>query len=83
MEISSSASSAALANLSGFQPQASRAEPERQLSQAQTQGNRETQTNPPVQERADAGRVQNEAEPNRPTVNAEGQRVGERINTTA
>ena len=49
----------------------------------QAQGTQETQSNQSVEESRAADRAQSDVEGSRPTVNANGQTVGTRVNTTA
>jgi hypothetical protein len=89
MEAGSVSSSINTASASALQAQV-RARPPEQDEQTQqsqqsqqAQGTQETQSNQSVEESRAADRAQSDVEGSRPTVNANGQTVGTRVNTTA
>ena len=92
MEAGSVSSSINTASASALQAQV-RARPPEQDEQTQqtqqsqqsqqSQGTQETQSNQSVEESRAADRAQSDVEGSRPTVNANGQTVGTRVNTTA
>ena len=92
MEAGSVSSSVNTASASALQAQV-RARPPEQDEQTQqsqqsqqsqqAQGTQETQSNQSVEESRAADRAQSDVEGSRPTVNANGQTVGTRVNTTA
>lgn len=89
MEAGSVSSSVNTASATALQAQV-RARPPEQDEQTQqsqqsqqAQGTQETQSNQSVEESRAADRAQSDVEGSRPTVNANGQTVGTRVNTTA
>ena len=89
MEAGSVSSSINTASATALQAQV-RARPPEQDEQTQqsqqsqqAQGTQETQSNQSVEESRAADRAQSDVEGSRPTVNANGQTVGTRVNTTA
>ena len=89
MEAGSVSSSVNTASATALQAQV-RARPPEQDEQSQqsqqsqqAQGTQETQSNQSVEESRAADRAQSDVEGSRPTVNANGQTVGTRVNTTA
>ena len=87
MEAGSVSSSINTASASALQAQPEQDEQTQQSQQSQqsqqAQGTQETQSNQSVEESRAADRAQSDVEGSRPTVNANGQTVGTRVNTTA
>ena len=86
MEVGSVSSDSTNTLVASAQAQARvrQSEQDQQTQQSQqTQRSQQAQNRQPADEREAAGAVRNEAETSRPTVNANGQTVGTRVNTTA
>jgi hypothetical protein len=82
MEVGSVSSNSTNTLVASAQAQARVQDQQTQQSQ-QTQRSQQAQNSQPADERETAAAVRNEAETSRPAVNANGQTVGTRVNTTA